>query len=89
MYNNLILYKGNKDISVRSFQEDVIKKHGSIDIYDFISELSDIYGCTSFDRYEVIEKTKNTGIYYDKILDRLYASIDVYEDELERMDGIW
>lgn len=89
VYNNLILYKGNKAISVKSFQADVVKKHGSIDIYDFITELSDVYGCTSFDRYDVIEKTKNTGIYYDKILDRLYASIDVYEDELERMDGIW
>ena len=85
----MILYKGNKDISVKSFQADLIKQHESIDIYDFINELTDIYGCTSFERYDVVEKTKNTGVYYDKILDRLYASIDVYEDELERMDDIW
>lgn len=89
VYNNLILYKGNKDISVKSFQADLIKQHGSVDIYDFINELTDVYGCTSFERYDVVEKTKNTGVYYDKILDRLYASIDVYEDELERMDDIW
>ena len=62
----------------------MIQKHGSIDVYDLIGELTDIYGCKISDRLDVIYKVKDTEVYYDKILDRMYANKDIYYEEIEK-----
>ena len=83
IYGNIILYTGNEAITISSFQANVIEGHGCIDTYDLMSELEEIYGCSSFDRYDITFRIKGTDVFYDSILDRLYANADVYEAELE------
>lgn len=83
IYGNIILYTGNEAITISSFQANVIENHGSIDTYDLMNELEEVYGCTAFDRYDITYRIKGTDVFYDGILDRLYASVDEYENELE------
>ena len=83
MFGNLILFKGNRNITIKSFETDRVRKYGSIDAYDLMSELTDKFGCRISDKWEVIYKIQDTEVYYDKILDRLYANKDLYYDEFE------
>lgn len=84
MFSNLIFYKGNKNITIKSFELNRIREHGCIDAYDLLSELTENFGCKIAEKNEVIYKVQDTEVYYDKILDRLYANEDLYYDELEK-----
>lgn len=88
MYGNIILYKGRENISIKSFEMDRIKEYGIVDRFDLITELIDRYGCKISDYLDVIYKVQGTEIYYDKILDRLYANYDVYNRELDRTESV-
>ena len=88
MYSTVILYKGTRNISIKSFQVDLVQAHGSIDIYDLMTELTDVYGCRPDDKYDVVYKLQGTAVYYDRILDRLYASADAYYQDLDNTEGI-
>lgn len=82
IFGSIILYKGTKDISIKSFESDIIRQHVSIDVYDLMSELTDYYGCRINDRLDLIYKVRGSEIYYDSFLDRLYANEDLYEQEV-------
>ena len=88
MFGNIILYKGSENITARSFETNLIRAYGSIDTYDLLTELTDRYGCKISEHMDVVYKIQGTEIYYDRILDRLYASYDVYDRELDRTEGI-
>uniref|UniRef100_I5AXJ0 DNA-directed RNA polymerase, alpha subunit/40 kD subunit n=1 Tax=Eubacterium cellulosolvens (strain ATCC 43171 / JCM 9499 / 6) TaxID=633697 RepID=I5AXJ0_EUBC6 len=83
MFGNMILFKGNERITTKTFITNRIREHGSIDAYDLMSELADEYGCIITEKREAIYKVQGTEVYYDKILDRLYANKDIYYAELE------
>ena len=84
MYNNIVLYKGNANTSIRSFLVDRIKRHEIIDMYDLITELEDGFGCKNVDRSDITYRIKDTEVFYDRILDKLYANSDYYYMELDR-----
>ena len=88
MFGNIVLYKGQELITCRSFETDRIREHGSIDVYDLMSEMTNKYGCKIKDKSDVLYKIQGTEIYYDKILDRLYANAEMYYQELENMEGV-
>ncbi len=83
MFGALILYKGKRTISIKSFEMDRIRARGVMDVYDLSRELKEIYGCRLEEEREVIYKVQDTEIYYDPILDRLYANEDLYYQELD------
>ena len=88
MFGNIILYKGHASITIKSFETDRIRAHGSIDVYDLMTELTDRFGCRISDRLDLIYKVQGTEIYYDKFLDRLYANADAYYRELDAAEGL-
>jgi hypothetical protein len=65
-----------------------IREYGSIDTYDLMSELTGRFGCKISDHLDAVYKVQGTEIYYDKILDRLYANADLYYRELDETEGI-
>ena len=65
---------------------DLVRTYGSIDVYDLMTELTEKYGCKVSERTDVIYKVQHTEVYYDSILDRLYANKNLYYDELEKGD---
>lgn len=88
MFGNIILYKGHENITIKSFEMNRIKEYGSIDAYDLMTELTDRFGCRISNHGDVVYKIQGTEIYYDKILDRFYASADTYYQELDATEGI-
>ena len=88
VYGNLILFTGDESITITSFQVNRINEHESIDLYALMNEMTDVYGCPSVDRYDVVEKIKGTAVFYDEILERFYASEDAYDAELLAMETI-
>ncbi len=84
MFGSIILYKGRQEITIKSFETYLIKKYGSIDTYDLMTEMTDNYGCCITDHLDVIYKIRGTEVYYDRILDRLYANARIYDQEIEK-----
>jgi hypothetical protein len=87
VFGNIVLYKGRNDITIQSFLVDRVCSHGWIDIYDLLTELSERYGCIVNEKSEVTYRLKNTQVYHDKILDRLYANAELYYRDLEEAGG--
>ena len=87
IFGNLILYTGRESITITTFLENIIQQHGSIDMFDLINEMENVYGCSAVDRYDIVYKLKGTQVFYDNILDRMYASAELYEKELEAVEG--
>ena len=83
--NNLVFCKGALGVSMQAFLVFCVQSHGSIAVYDLIHELNVQYACISNDRYDLIDKLRGTQVYYDEILDRLYANAALYEHELDEM----
>ena len=44
-YGSIILYKGERVITIQSFFIDRVHKHGWIDVYDLMTELAERYDC--------------------------------------------
>ena len=83
VYGNLMLYKGKLDVSIQSFLVDRISTCGWIDMYDLLAELTNRYGCKPQERSDIVYRLKNSRVYHDKILDRLYANVDLYYRDLD------
>lgn len=83
MFGNLIFKKGEGQITVKDFAYDVIRQNEVIDRYDLISELNEHYGCSVKDIWDVYYKVQDTGIHFDRFLDRIYLNEDIYYEELE------
>ena len=88
MFGNIILNKGEKNITIQSFIKALIKKAGTIDIFELISLLENNYGCKVSERTDIIYKVQGTEVYYDKILERFYATEETYYKELDFVEGI-
>ena len=86
MYGTIILYKGKKDITIKSFECALIQKHGVVDILDLKDELESVYGCKTVDKFDIVYKINGTEVYYDKYLERLYANENLYYNELEESE---
>ncbi len=82
-----ILKKGNEPVTIRNFITELVKDEKSIDLIDLYDMMKDKYGCLVKEKYEITEKIKDSEIFYDSYLDRLYASEDLYFDELEHTGG--
>ena len=87
-FGAIILYKGEERITIQSFEEQLIKEHSTVDVYDLMTEMEETYGCQISDHVDVIYKVKGTDVYYDPILDRLYANTAIYNRELDAAEGM-
>ena len=79
--NNVVLNPKGNQFTVHDFLVDRITKERSIDADDFVDDLAEIYGIT-FDKHEIVEKTKGSEVYYDSIMGKLYADYATYFEEI-------
>lgn len=79
--NTVILSPVKHNFSVHDFLVALIKQEESIDIDEFVELLNGTYGVV-FDRNSVIQGIKGSDIYYDKIMEKLYANYDIYFEEI-------
>ena len=87
-FGNILLYKGDKRITIQSFEESLIREHGSIDVYDLMTEMEETYGCRIPDRLDLIYKVGGTDVVYDKYMDRLNANTGILNRELDAAEGM-
>ena len=85
-FGTIIMYKGKKDITIKSFLNALIQKYGSVDVLDLLNELENVYGCNRMEKIDVVYKIRGTEIYYDDYLERFYARKDLYYRELEEAE---
>lgn len=83
MFRNIILFKGQENITIKSFEAWLVAQHRSINTYDLMNEMTRRYGCRELRREDVLYRQEGTTVYYDPVLDRLYANADVYYRELD------
>lgn len=88
MFGSIIFLKGNADITIKSFERYLVRKVEQIDAYLLQKNMTERYGCRIDDRLELVYKLQGTQIYYDRILERLYANADLYDRELDRAKEI-
>lgn len=79
--NNVVLNPKGLQFTVHDFLVDRITKENSIGIDDFVKDLYGTYGI-SFDKSSVLEKIKGSDIYYDSIMEKLYADYSTYFEEI-------
>lgn len=77
----IVLNSSGENFTTQDFLASCVQMRKSIDVNDFASELSERYG-VSMDRYKIIEKVKGSSVYYDPIMERLYADYDTYFEEI-------
>jgi hypothetical protein len=87
MYKTLIFYKGKQDMSCRALIGSIVRSHGSIDVYDLMLEMTEEYGCTIDEKWDLIEKLKGNDVFYDPILERFYANSELYYREVDGTEG--
>ena len=87
MFGSLILYKGRENITIQSFLLSRVQEHGCVDVLDLMTELKERYGCEISEKSDITYRLKNTQVYHDKILDRLYVNEEAYYRDLEETGG--
>lgn len=72
---------GNRYISTKGFIANYLQKIGSVDIDELLTTLEDEFNL-KFERWKIIEECKNSDLYYDQIMEKLYVNYDAYFEEI-------
>ena len=78
----IVLYSGQRNVTFADFVEDRVAKEGSIDVLDLMSDIENIYRIDLSDKYDILPGPESS-MFYDKFLDRLYHTVDLYYKEIE------
>ena len=77
-----LFYKGNRNKTKADFFKHLLKELYSIEIDDFIDLLRNDYGMV-MNRNNIIYAVRNSSIYYDSIMDKLYYKKEYYYDDIK------
>lgn len=84
MFGELVLFNGkSKQISRADFLQTQLRDYDSVEIEDFMQELKDRFGLVLLDRYMVTGAVKDTELYYDAIMDKVYREKSLYYADIE------
>ena len=87
MFGNIVIYKGEAPVTKYDFLMSIVGREGSIDIYDLMDEVVEVYGCKIKERAQIFNPFYGTEVYFDKIMDKLYADKEDYYREIDEMGG--
>ena len=79
--NAVVLSPKGNSFTVHDFLVDYITNAGSVNVDDFSLELREKFGI-ELDRYAIVEKVKGSDVYYDSIMEKLYADYSLYFEEI-------
>lgn len=79
--NAVVLSPKGNSFTVHDFLVDYITNAGSVNVDDFSLELRERFGI-ELDRSAIIEKVKGSDVYYDSIMEKLYADYSLYFEEI-------
>ncbi len=82
---NILFYKGNKNINKTDFVIYLLSSIGKIDLNELLDYISKKYEIT-LDKFKLKECIKNSSLYYDDIMEKVYYNYDIYLEELNSID---
>lgn len=77
-----ILRKNNSDVRVINVIDMIVNQYKIIDIYDLIDFIHEEFAI-QLEKYKIIEIIKDTEIYYDEIMERVYSDEGYYYEEFD------
>jgi hypothetical protein len=79
---NAVVFNPRRDqFLVHDFLVAYVESVKSINIDEMVSELNERYGI-EFDRWDITTHVKGSSVYYDSIMETLYADYDTYYEEI-------
>lgn len=78
---NMMFYSGDCNVSIGSFVLEYVKNVQSIDLDELVDVFHDEYNVV-LDKWKIIEQCENSELYYDRIMEKIYANYDVYFEEI-------
>jgi hypothetical protein len=79
---NAVIFNPRRDqFSVHDFLVAYVESVKSINIDEMVSELNERYGI-EFNRWDITTNVKGSSVYYDSIMETLYADYDTYYEEI-------
>ena len=79
--DKILLKKQEDKISLANFIEELLQTLISIDIYDFIDWVKEMYGL-ELNRTRLLEVIKTTSLHYDSIMEKIYLNYETYYQEV-------
>lgn len=77
----ILFMKGNDIITINDLIHYLIFRFRNIDIYDFIEYVLEEYG-VKLEMYKLQQSVKESGMYYDQIMEKIYIDYDEYFEEV-------
>ncbi len=77
----ILFYEGNTKRTTVDFLRHVLQDIRSIDIYDLLDLLQDDYGISMF-KEKIIQLVKDSELYYDATMEKLYLNKEYFYEEL-------
>lgn len=84
-FGGTILFNGKVfgQFSKTDFLLSQLREYESIDLDEFIEDINDRFGVRISNRYDVIQAVKDTEMYYDSIMDKVYRDKSVYYSDFD------
>ena len=85
MFGMPVLYNGSgeRQLSRRDFLLTQLQEYDSVEPEEFMQDIKDRFGLTIPDRYEVTGAVRDSELYYDPIMDRIYRDKSLYYADLD------
>ena len=81
----LVLYSGNTEMyfTVSDFLVAQLSGYDKITPEELIEDLEDRFGIILHDRTKIIYSIRDTGLYYDTIMDKIYRNKEIYYSDFD------
>ncbi len=85
VFGGFVLFNGttNSRFSIADFIIAQLGDYDSVDPDEFILDIKDRYGIVIPNRYEITMAIKDTELYYDDIMDKIYRDKSLYYADLD------
>lgn len=85
MGGTVLFYKGNTIINQTTFLIYLLDSFEKIDFNELLDHVLQKYGI-HLDKFNVKSCIKNSNLYYDDIIEKVYNNYEIYLEELNSID---
>ena len=85
VFGTQVLYVGNTEeiFTTSDFLVSQLSEYDNVTPDDLIEDLEDRFGIVVSDRRKIIDCIKDTGLYYDTIMDKIYRNKEIYYSDFD------
>lgn len=77
-----IIRKNNSDLRLINIIDLIVNQYKIINVYDLIDIINDEYAI-QIEKFRITESIKDTEIYYDEIMEKVYIDEGYYYEEFD------